>query len=342
MKTLYYLIVSFFLVACLPVSVYGHAFAPSLLELREAENNQLEVRWKQPVIRASGSGALSPILPKDCSETGDMHRSEKEGSGLVEAWKVICLKGIIGESIGVEGIAESRANVLLRLVLTDGRSIRHVLTPESPYFTVPEQEGVSTVMVSYGWIGIEHILMGFDHLLFVLGLVLLVHGGKRLVATITSFTIGHSVTLALAVLGWIHVPQPPIEAGIAFSIYILAIHIVPGDEQQSSRSWINRFPWVMAGLFGLLHGLGFAGALAEVGLPDGEIPLALFSFNIGIELGQLAFVLVVWGIGIGIHSFSHAWLTRPVQWIPPYVIGSLAIFWFFQRVQTSLVEFNLI
>lgn len=308
----------------------AHALAPSLLELRETTASSVLVRWKQPAIRVTGSN-LIPILPSDCHDRGQ-HRPRSEDIGIVETWEIECSVGMVGQTIRVEGIAESRASVLLRLVLADGRSVRHVLSADAPNFVVPEREGILAVLGSYASLGVEHILTGFDHLLFVFGLVLL-GGGRRLVWTVTAFTAGHSVTLALAVLGLVHVPQQPIEAGIALSIYVLAVQLA--QRQSSGPAFMTRFPWLMAGFFGLLHGLGFAGALAEVGLPDGEIPLALFSFNVGIEFGQLLFVAVVLSVWMGLRFLPLRWPT-PVRYVPVYAMGSLAVFWFLERVTQGL------
>jgi len=319
-----------------PAPASGHAFAPSLLEIRETAAGQAVVRWKQPALRASGSG-LFPILPPGCQGRG-AHRAESEGTGIVESWKIECPGGLVGQRVDVKGIAASRANVLLRLVLVDGRSVRHVLTADESGFVVPEREGRLDVVAGYGRIGVAHILTGFDHLLFVLGLVLLVGGGRRLLGTVTAFTLGHSVTLALAVLGIVHVPQSPIEAGIALSIYVLAVQLAPAYRPREPTLMV-RFPWLMAGLFGLLHGLGFAGALAAVGLPDGEIPLALFSFNGGIEAGQLLFVAVVLALRSGLRALPLRW-PAPLTYVPAYAMGSLAAFWFLQRVTASLPAFG--
>jgi hydrogenase/urease accessory protein HupE len=321
------------LFAAAPAS--GHAFAPSLLEVRETEPGHALVRWKQPAVRVSGSG-LVPVMSESCRTCAEPETST-EDTGVVASWEIDCLGGLVGQTIWVEGIAASQANVLLRLVLADGRSVRHVLTADQPSFVVPEREGALDVMAGYGRLGIEHILTGFDHLLFVLGLVLLVGGGRRLLWTVTAFTLGHSVTLALAILGFVRVPQRPIEAGIAFSIYVLAVELAPRESRKPTL--LERAPWLVAGLFGLLHGLGFAGALAQVGLPPGEIPLALFSFNVGIEAGQLVFVgivLVTWEV----------LRTLPVRWpplaiyLPAYAMGTLAAFWFFQRLAASLTGFR--
>jgi hypothetical protein len=309
----------------LPAS--GHVFAPSLLEVREIEAGHAVVRWKQPLARVAGS-KLVPVLPPRCRGT-TQPKTYREGTGMVARWELECAGGLVGSQIGVEGLARSKTDVLLRLALADGRSMRHVLTAGRPAFVVPEREGRLDVMAGYGRLGVEHILSGFDHLAFVLGLVLLVRGGRKLLWTITAFTLGHSVTLALAILGIVNVPQRPIDAGIAFSIYVLAVELPRRD--RAKPGLMQRVPWGMAGLFGLLHGIGFAGALTEVGLPAGEIPLALFSFNVGIELGQLAFIGVVLAGWRALRPTLVHWPARSV-YVPAYAMGSLAAFWFFERV----------
>lgn len=311
--------------------VFAHAFAPSLLEVRETGPGHVLVRWKQPAIKVFGS-SLFPLLPESCHERGERLTST-EGTGVVETWGVDCPDGIIGKTIRMEGIAASQTNVLLRLVLADGRTVRHILNGEQPGFVVPAQEGKLDVMASYGRIGIEHILTGFDHLLFVLGLVLLVQGGQRLLWTVTAFTVGHSITLALAVLGFVHVPQQPIEAGIALSIYVLAVELAPHNTRKPTL--MERAPWFIAGLFGLLHGLGFAGALSQIGLPENDIPLTLFAFNLGIEAGQLLFVAVVLLFLLALRRLPLRW-PRPAAYVPAYTMGTFAAFWFFQRVAASL------
>jgi hydrogenase/urease accessory protein HupE len=311
---------------------HGHAFAPALLEVRETTPGQALVRWKQPAVRVAGSG-LVPVLGERCRTRGEPQTGD-EDTGVVVRWVIDCAGGLVGQTLRVEGIAASQANVLVRLVLADGRAIRHVLTAEQPSFVVPAREGALNVLVSYGRLGVEHILMGYDHLLFVLGLVLLVGGGRRLLETVTAFTLGHSVTLMLAVLGLVRVPQSPIEAGIALSIYVLAVELAPRESRKPTL--LVRAPWLMAGLFGLLHGLGFAGALAQVGLPQGEIPLALFAFNLGIEAGQLAFVGVVLAVWAALRALPVRWPSR-VAYVPAYAIGTLAAFWFFQRLAVQTV-----
>jgi len=209
-----------------------------------------------------------------------------------------------------------------------------VLRADAPLFTVPPRSSRWQVMRSYAALGIEHILTGLDHLLFVLGLVLLVRGTRTLIATVTAFTVGHSVTLSLAVLGFVHVSPGPVEALIALTIFAVAVELARGVEGR--RPWFSRVPWAMAFCFGLLHGLGFAGALAQVGLPEGEIPLALFSFNTGIEVGQLLFIATVIA-GRSALTLLPSWL-KAGAFTPAYAIGSLSAFWFFQRAAAILVS----
>ncbi|MCG6862537.1 MAG: HupE/UreJ family protein [Chromatiaceae bacterium] len=314
--------------------VSAHQFAPALLELVETATDRVDVSWKQPMIRVQGS-RLRPVLPVECEGIGDPVVT-REGTGARARWEIACPNGLAGKSVGVEDIGSSRANVLLRVALRDGRSLRQVLTAEAPSFEIPAKAGQLGVFESYGRLGIEHILSGADHLLFVLALVLLVGWGRVLLWTVTAFTAGHSVTLALATLGFVDVPQGLTEAAIALSIYFLAVELVRSLD--GNLTITQRAPWVIAFTFGLLHGLGFAGALAEVGLPRDEIPTALFAFNVGIELGQLAFVASVLAVRAAIRTLP---VSQP-KWSGigvAYGIGSIAIYWFFQRVTVVGGEF---
>ncbi|MEM7587009.1 MAG: HupE/UreJ family protein [Acidobacteriota bacterium] len=314
----------------------AHQFAPALLELEEIAPGRAEVRWKQPAVRVQGS-RLRPVLPVDCEGVGEPV-VEREGTGLRASWEIACPSGLVGASVGVEGIASSRADVLLRVALLDGRSLRHVLTAAAPSLAIEADptgagSGRLGVFRSYLVLGAEHIAAGWDHLLFVMALVLLIGWGSSLFWTVTAFTLGHSVTLALASLGWVSAPQGPIEAAIALSIYVLAVELTLS--LRGRTTWTQRAPWIVASGFGLLHGLGFAGALREVGLPAGEIPMALFSFNVGIELGQLAFVGVVLLVRALLVALPLRWPAW-VRALPAYAIGSCAVFWFCERV-TGLI-----
>jgi hydrogenase/urease accessory protein HupE len=310
-----------------PHPAHAHAFAPALLQLDEVSADHVDVRWKQPTVRVQGS-RLRPVLPPACTGLGDPI-VRQDGTGLRATWQIRCPDGLAGTTVGVEGIASSQADVLLRVTLRDGRTLRQVLTAAAPSFPIRAGSGKPGVLHDYARLGIQHILTGWDHLVFVLGLVLLVGWGSSLLWTVTAFTLGHSVTLALASLGVVHVPQAPIEAAIALSIYALAVELARC--RAGHRSFTQRAPWLVAGSFGLLHGLGFAGALAEVGLPSAEIPLALFSFNVGIELGQLAFIACVVAAGAGLRRLSIAW-PRRVTAAPAYAIGTLAIYWMIERI----------
>lgn len=314
------------LLAPLAAPAAAHQFAPALLELEEISAESARVAWKQPILRVQGS-RLRPVLPAECHGVGEPAVRE-EGTGLKAEWEISCPHGLAGKTIGVEGIASSQADVLLRVALRDGRHLRQILTADRPAFVVDADASRPGVFRDYARLGVEHILAGWDHLLFVLALVLLVGWGRSLLFTVTAFTAGHSVTLALASLGWVAVPQAPIEAAIALSIFFLALELT--RVQSGKKTLTQSAPWAVASGFGLLHGLGFAGALAEVGLPAAEIPLALFSFNVGIELGQLAFVAGVLLAAAALRRLPFAW-PRWSAAVPAYGIGAMAIFWFLER-----------
>jgi hydrogenase/urease accessory protein HupE len=237
-------------------------------------------------------------------------------------------KGLEGWEVAVHGLQATMVDVLVRIELRDGRTVSRLLRPDEPSF-VFYAKNAGPAAGEYFRLGVEHILLGIDHLLFVLALVLIVRGIGVLVKTITAFTVAHSITLGLATLGVVHVPSAPVEAIIALSIVFIASEILRARRAQSGLT--ERAPWLVAGTFGLLHGFGFAGALAEVGLPAKEIPFALLAFNVGVEAGQLAFVAVTLGV---------TWLLRRMplpKWspiLPPYAIGSVAMYWFIERTVT--------
>ena len=220
--------------------------------------------------------------------------------------------------------------MIVRIERQDGTSQVERLLPRDPSSPCRRRHGVGEVAWSYFVLGVEHILGGVDHLLFVLALLLIVRGGRRIVATITAFTVAHSITLVAATLGWVHVPGPPVEATIALSIVFVAAEVVHGLHGKPGLT--ARAPWVVAFSFGLLHGFGFAGALAQVGLPQKAIPVALLMFNVGVEVGQLLFVAARAGracrVCAGCRSVARAWAAQAV----PYAIGSVAMFWVIERI----------
>jgi hydrogenase/urease accessory protein HupE len=235
---------------------------------------------------------------------------------------------MINETIVIEGLSATQTDTLLRIQLMNGSMHTTVLRPDSPSFLIPEKASKSKLAGSYLLLGIEHILGGFDHLLFVLGLLLIVRSPLLLIKTITSFTLAHSVTLAMAALGFVHMPQAPVEAVIALSILFLATEL--SKQHRGETGLTTKAPWLVALCFGLLHGFGFAGALTEVGLPQTDIPLALLFFNVGVEVGQLMFVAAVLLVRWLVQMMKLRWPVW-IEQIPAYAIGSLAAFWFIQR-----------
>jgi len=309
----------------------AHPLDPALLELRELPDGEVSVLWRVPR-SAPASVPLRPLLPAHCALRSEPSPADDVGPHVTYRWRVACgERGLVGQRVGVDGLHERGTEALLRIQLGDGRAIQAVLRAHQSTIDVPARPGRLDVVRDYVRLGLEHILTGLDHLLFVLGLVLLVRGRRRLLWTITAFTAGHSVTLSLAVLGWIRVPPAPVEALIAVTILVVAVELT--REPAGREGWMRRAPWLMAFVFGLLHGLGFAGALVQVGLPAGEIPLALLSFNVGIEAGQLLFVAVVIVGRAAVRALPGRWLQAAGARVPAYAIGSLAAFWVIDRVR---------
>jgi hypothetical protein len=333
-------------------STYAHRLSPAYFGMTETEPGRFAVQWK---VSISGGLAdtLEPQIPEGCT-VDDMVRSYVIEDARVMHADLDC--GVLaGRAFAVDGLAVTDTDVLLRIDNLDGSSFTHRLVPDAPSVVIPVSPGASEVIVTYLVLGIEHILLGIDHLLFVLALLMLVRGVGRLIATITAFTLAHSVTLAAATLGFVAVPSAPVEATIALSILVLATELArrgsvgaasgrdsrPDEESRpeapptGESSLTSRFPWLVAFAFGLLHGFGFAGALSEIGLPTQAIPLALLFFNVGVEVGQLAFIGVVLAGAWALHRAS---VTLPV-WVPRltvYVIGSVAAFWVFERTLTAI------
>lgn len=308
----------------------AHRFAPSLLRLFEVAPNEYNVIWKTPA-QATSAIPLRPVLPAICTalDGGD---GEMEGTGIIRQWRMQCSDNLVGHKIAVSGLAENQSSVLFSLEYLDGSFYQSLLNADQHEFTVPDEPTAVTVIKEYSWLGIEHIWSGIDHLLFVFGLLLLVGGGKRLVWTITSFTLGHSITLCLVTLGFFEYPVAVVEFAIALSIFVLAVELARTD----GKGLFRTYPWWLAGGFGLLHGMGFAGALAEVGLPQAELPLALLFFNVGIEIGQLAFIFAAWGIWLVLRRGLQPWQGRLMP-VPVYVLGSMSAMWCIERGLEVLV-----
>jgi len=265
------------------------------------------------------------------------------GGAFIERWRLTCDDGLIGKAIAISGLSDSRTDALVRIIRTPGIEQIFRLTPSNSTFAIQAEESLAEVSRTYLIFGFEHILAGFDHLLFVLALLFLVGSWTRLIGTITTFTVAHSLTLVAASFGWVKVPQAPVEALIALSIVFVAVEIV--HAKQGRHGIAIRMPWVIAFVFGLLHGLGFAGALSDIGLPQHAIPLALLFFNIGVELGQLAFVAVVLGLLLLFNSVLVSprekvdiWqMTEVTAYPAAYVIGTVAMFWVYERTYNFMM-----
>lgn len=310
----------------------AHPLAPALLELREAESTPGGIRyaalWRTSISRVRGAD-VQPQLPEDCRAVGEARISTEENQSWVRRWDLLCAESLSGRAVRIAGLERSGINVILRFQPLQGAAASILLGADQSEATLPAVAATPPVFRGYFALGVEHLLFGFDHMLLVLGLVLLVRRVSTLLLTITAFTLGHSLTLALATLGVVRVNPALTEFGIAASILYLAVEILRPAQHASE---MRRSPWLMAAAFGLLHGLGFAGALAEVGLPSGEIPLALFAFNLGIEAGQVLLVALLLIAGLLYRRVPVPVAARGfVALGPVYLIGSLAAFWCFER-----------
>jgi len=302
----------------------AHEFEPAVLTVTEGPDNDMDVVWKVPARHAE---LVDVVLPEGCV-AGDDVRQQLSGTMMLHRWSIRCSASIASSDIGVSFRRRIPVDVLLQVRFADGRHWSTVLTSLEPTATVPATVIEGHAFSQYFRLGIEHILLGWDHLLFVLGLLLLISGLPRLFVTITGFSIGHSITLGLAALSWLKVPVRPVEACIALSVVLLAREVIQGDRQSITRC----YPWFVAGGFGLLHGMGFGSALLEIGLPEQGLWRALLAFNIGVEVGQLVFVAVVL---LATHLVRAN--RRPsniavrTEWLG-YPMGIIATFWVFERL----------
>lgn len=307
------------------VQSQAHPMAPGLWAMNEQSPGNYLVIWKTSLKPMPGISPR-PVFPEQCTSDRTMS-TQVEGTGQVVQWTAQCSSSLVGSEFRVEGLDGSPSGILFRLKQLDGQNHHQMLSSDNPAITIEAAPSNWQVAETYTVSGIEHLLTGLDHVLFVIMLMLLVGLGRMLIWTITLFTLGHSVTLSLAVLGYVNFPSMLVEAIIAFSILIAAAEVIRNDQ----RTLFRRFPWLMSGSFGLLHGMGFAGVLSEVGLPANDIPLALASFNIGIELGQLAVIAVFILTWKSILKVKADWPSYSRK-IPGYIVGTLAAIWFWERV----------
>lgn len=313
-------------------SVSAHEVRPAYLQIHQTTPETYDLFWKVPGRGDSLRLSLDVDLPKNCSNVSQP-RGVFGDNTFVEEWSVRCVGGLTGSRIQIAGLNATMTDVLVRVERIDGTTQVIRLTPAVSSFIVEAAPRSTQVAGTYLRLGVEHILTGWDHLLYILAMLLLVRGWRRIILTMSAFTATHSLTLTAAALGWVHVPQRPVEACIALSILFVASEIVRTRTGQSG--WTKRWPWVISFTFGLLHGFGFAGALSEVGLPQKAIPVALLFFNAGVEVGQLIFISSIFAITMLAHRSALKFKPSYPLWtwrVPPYAIGAVAAFWFIQRL----------
>ncbi|MFN2099698.1 HupE/UreJ family protein [Altererythrobacter sp. MF3-039] len=310
----------------LPGAVHADELRPSSIELSQQSETEWHLGWKQNIGQQTAKSLRVPKVPEVCEVTGEP--VQRFGAqALIGSATVRCSGSLEGGQVGWSEMVGEDA--LLRVVPIEGASQAFRLTPDEPLATIAAAPDSWQVWQSYFPMGVEHILEGWDHLLFVIALVLLVAGGWAVVKAITAFTVAHSITLAAVSLGLFGLPAKPVEAAIALSIVFLAVELARGDRESFTRRW----PWVVAFAFGLLHGFGFAGALREIGLPQGEIAHALVAFNLGVEAGQLMVIAGVVALRRALRRLIPKTEPHALK-LATYGIGITASFWLIERVIT--------
>ena len=315
---------AFVLFACSNLS--AHEIRPGFLQIEQIDDNSYTVYWKIPRL-GDAIPKISIQFPQGF-KAEELNRPNPTPGFVLYAYTMSSTVPLNGSTIGIDGLDKTLIDVLVNVNFLNGEKVSFILQPDNPFAEIPEKETIVNTIKTYLVLGVEHILLGIDHLLFVLALLLITPGFKNLLKTITAFTIAHSITLSLSALGFLGLPGPPVEAVIALSIVFLASEIL--KYQKGETSLTIKYPWLVAFSFGLLHGFGFAGALANIGLPQTTIPSALLFFNVGVELGQVLFILMALGL-MWLLSFKKDWS----QWLkktPAYAIGTLASFWLIERV----------
>ena len=279
----------FAIICLIGLAAHAHEVRPGYLQLKQIDGQTYEMFWKVPSV-GDAAPKLRVVLPGD-PEITELGRPQFAGAFIVFNYRVKFEGPLSGQTLFIEGLKKTLIDVLVRIEYLNGEEVVFMLQPDNDRMIVPGRTTSWDVIKTYTYLGMIHIWMGIDHLLFVLALMIITLGFKKIIKTITAFTLAHSITLSMSILGYASLPGPPVEAVIALSIVFLAVEILRIQDGQQTLT--SKKPWLVAFVFGLLHGFGFAGALTDVGLPQTEIPLALAFFNIGVEIGQIAFVLVV-------------------------------------------------
>jgi len=318
--------VLFFLLFIVTLNGWAHEIRPAFLQIIQTSESSYNVFWKVPSM-GDGVPKINPVFaPFFIIEV--LEQPNQIPGSVIYSYKISSDKPLQGSILTINGINKTLIDALVNIKYLNGEKVILMLQPDKDSEIIPAKSSTYGVIQTYTKLGIEHILLGIDHLLFVLALILITKGRWKILKTITAFTIAHSITLSLAALGYVDFPTPPVEAVIALSIVFLAVEII--KNLNGKQTLTGKKPWLVAFTFGLLHGFGFAGALANIGLPQQDIPWALAFFNIGVEIGQIAFVFVILAL-IKLLSYKKNWPIF-IKKIPVYAIGSLAAFWLIERV----------
>ncbi|MFC4292472.1 HupE/UreJ family protein [Sphingorhabdus arenilitoris] len=307
--------------------VHADELRPGYLEFTQKDESNWSLIWKAP-IKGGLTPQTQPILPAGCTDRYKPRRNLSAGA-VLSVHAISCADSVAGKTIGLSNMDIAQTDILVRVAPLNKPVQTMRLTASQPTAQIAAKASSVNVAKTYFVIGVEHILFGFDHLLFVIALLLLIGGGWRVVKAVTAFTLAHSITLVGSILGYMGLPQRPVEAIIALSILFLAVEIIKRDPEKPRLS--ERLPWIVAFVFGLLHGFGFAGALSEIGLPEGDVPMALLTFNLGVEAGQLLIVAACLGILWLLRRYAIAFM-RPAITVATYAIGITASFWLFDRL----------
>ena len=315
-----------FIIILFTLNSWAHEIRPAFLQIIQTSETTYEVFWKVPSM-GDAVPKIYPVFPPFFT-VEELKRPNQIPGSVIYSYTISSKETLAGKILTIDGHNKTLIDALVTVTYLNGEKVTLMLQPDKDSTIIPGETSTYDVIKTYSILGVEHILLGIDHLLFVLALILITKGKWKIIKTITAFTIAHSITLSLAVLGYVNFPTPPVEAVIALSIVFLAVEII--KNLNGKHTLTSKKPWLVAFTFGLLHGFGFAGALANIGLPQLDIPFALAFFNVGVELGQIAFVVVVLAL-IKLLSLKKQW-SMYLKQIPAYAIGSLATFWMIERV----------
>ena len=319
--------VLFFILFMIGFNGWSHEIRPAFLQIIHTSETTYDVFWKIPSM-GDAVPKIHPVFPP-FFKVEELNRPNQIPGSVVYSYKITSKESLQGKILTIEGLNKTLIDALVTVTYLNGEKVTLMLQPDKDSSIIPGETSTLDVVKTYSKLGIEHILLGIDHLLFVLALILITKGKWKIIKTITAFTIAHSITLSLSALGFIGLPGPPVEAVIALSIVFLAVELI--HYYKGENTLTAKYPWVVAFSFGLLHGFGFAGALANIGLPQKSIPAALLFFNVGVEFGQIAFIICVLSF-LWILKKTKITFPKWVKLVPVYSIGGIASYWLIERV----------